>query len=50
MNERKLVKKLNKRSRSALWSIDLGVAIEDWENPQRRDDGSAIFTSWLVNP
>ena len=33
-----------------VWSINMTVALEDWENPQRRDDGSAIFTSWLVNP
>lgn len=33
----------------AAWNIDM-TAIMDRENPQRKEDGSGVFTFWLVNP
>lgn len=33
-----------------VWSIELNAAIEDWDSAQWAEDGSAIFTSWVVNP
>lgn len=32
------------------WSIELTAAIEDRRNVQKAEDGSAIFTSWIVDP
>ena len=34
----------------ARWDVNLHPAIEDREHLQKREDGSAVFTSWLVNP
>ena len=34
----------------AMWSVNLNAAIENWEEPQKAEDGSALFTSWIVNP
>ena len=33
-----------------MWSVNLNTAVENWEKPQIAEDGSAIFTSWIVNP
>lgn len=33
-----------------VWSIELNAAIKDWDSAQWAEDGSAIFTSWVVNP
>lgn len=33
-----------------VWSVQLDVAMEDRDKAVRREDGSAVFTSWVVNP
>lgn len=32
------------------WNISMQATVEDWENRQIGEDGSVIFTSWLVTP
>lgn len=32
------------------WDVNLRQAIEDWEHPQKAEDGSGVFTLWIVNP
>lgn len=32
------------------WGIDLTAAVEDWRIPQTAEDGSVVFTSWVVDP
>lgn len=33
-----------------VWSVQLDAAMEDRDKTVRREDGSAVFTSWVVNP
>ena len=33
-----------------VWSIDLDASVGDWDNAQWTQNGSALFTTWVVNP
>lgn len=39
-----------KRLFRALWDVDLHPAVGERERPQKAEDGSGLFTSWIVSP